>query len=196
MEKPKTKPMDKEGEKTFSADRLDVWAFAQAGGQLAGRDQLPKYERLTLDTQGLRPDLFVDWQAEGSVRKAALGGVAQAWLQLRVHATVPLLCQRCLTPVDVPLVVERAFRFVADEATAEALDEGCEEDLLVLSRSFDLRALIEDELILALPLVPMHDRCPVAVPMASSDPDFDAAGADKPHPFAALAGLRKDQHGK
>ena len=187
------KPMDKEAGQGFSADSLDVRTFAQAGGQLAGRDSLLKYERLALDTQGLRPDLFVDWRAEGSVRKA-LGGVAQVWLQLRVHATVPLQCQRCLTPVDVPLVVERAFRFVADEATAEALDEGCEEDLLVMSRSFDLRALIEDELILALPLVPLHEHCPVAVPMASSDPDFDAAGDDKPHPFAALAGLRKD-HG-
>lgn len=189
-----SKPMDKEAGKAFSADHLDIRAFAQVGGQLAGRDQLLKYERLVLDTQAPHADLFVDWQAAGSVRKA-LGGVAQVWLQLRVHATAPMLCQRCLRPVDVPLVVERAFRFVADEATAEALDEGCEEDLLVLSRSFDLRALIEDELILALPLVPLHDHCPAAVPMASSDPDFDAAGADKPHPFAALAGLRKD-HGE
>jgi uncharacterized protein len=60
-------------------------------------------------------------------------------------------CQRCLTPVDVPLDVERSFRFVADEATAEALDDECDEDLLALSREFDLRELIEDELLMACP---------------------------------------------
>jgi uncharacterized metal-binding protein YceD (DUF177 family) len=69
-------------------------------------------------------------------------------------------CQRCLTPVDVPLAVERSFRFVADEATAEALDDESEEDLLALSREFDLRELIEDELLMALPVVPRHDECP------------------------------------
>ena len=60
-------------------------------------------------------------------------------------------------PVDVPLDVERSFRFVADEATAEALDEECDEDLLALGREFDLRELIEDELLMALPVVPRHE---------------------------------------
>jgi len=101
-------------------------------------------------------------------------------------------CQRCLTPVDVPLEVDRAFRFVADEATAEALDDESDEDLLAMSREFDLHELIEDELLMALPVVPKHDECPSVVPLASSDDDFEEANADKPNPFAALAGLKKD----
>ena len=180
--------------KEFSPQRLDVKAFAQAGGRLAGHDSLLKYERLAQEAKGLHPDLLVDWEAVGEVR-TALGGMGQVWLHIKVRASFPMECQRCMTPVDVPLEVDREFRFVADEATAEALDDESEEDLLALSREFDLHELIEDELLMALPLVPKHDECPTAVPLASSDDDFEEANAEKPNPFAALAGLRKDPKG-
>ncbi|GAD22413.1 DUF177 domain-containing protein [Acidovorax sp. MR-S7] len=176
--------------KEHSPDRLDVKAFAQAGGHLSGHDTLLKYKRLAEEAQGLHPDLRVDWQADGEVRAThGIGG--QIWLRLKAQATFPMICQRCLLPVDVPLAVDREFRFVADEATAEALDESSDEDLLALSREFNLRELIEDELLMELPVVPRHDECPTDVKMASSDEDFEEASADKPNPFAALAGLRK-----
>jgi uncharacterized protein len=177
--------------KEFSPHRLDVKAFAQAGGRLSGHDSLLKYERLALEARGLHPDLMVDWEARGEVR-TALGGVGQVWLHVKVLASFPMECQRCMMPVDVPLAVDREFRFVADEATAEALDDDSEEDLLALSREFDLHELIEDELLMALPVVPKHDECPTAVPMASTDEDFEEASTDKPNPFAALAGWGKD----
>ena len=132
---------------------------------------------------------------DGQLFPSALGGISQVWLRLKVRASFPMECQRCLTPVDVPLEVDREFRFVADEATAEALDDESEEDLLALSREFDLRELIEDELLMVLPVVPKHDECPTVVPMASSDDDFEEANAEKTNPFAALAGLRKDGKG-
>ena len=180
--------------KEYSPDRLDIKAFAQAGGHLSGHDSLLKYERLAQEAKGLHPDLLVDWKAVSEIRPEA-GGPGQIWLHLSVHANFPMECQRCLTPVDVPLDVERSFRFVADEATAEALDEECDEDLLALSREFDLRELIEDELLMALPVVPRHAECPTSVPLASSDDDFEAANSEKPNPFAALAALRKDGKG-
>ncbi len=173
----------------FIPQRLDVKAFAQAGGRLSGHDSLLKYKRLAQEAKGLHPDLLVDWQALGEVR-TAMGGIPQVWLRLTVRASFPMECQRCLSPVDVPLEVDREFRFVADEATAEALDDGSEEDLLVISREFDLHELIEDELLMALPVVPRHDECPTDVPMASTDEDFEEASAAKPNPFAALANLR------
>lgn len=176
--------------KEHSPDRLDVKAFAQAGAHLSGHDTLLRYQRLAEEARGLHPDLRVDWSADGAIRSThGLG--AEVWLHLKADATVPLICQRCLQPVDVPLQVEREFRFVADEATAEALDDDCEEDLLALRRDFNLRELIEDELIMALPIVPRHDECPVPVQLASSDEDFEVASASVPNPFAALAGLGK-----
>ena len=185
--------------KEYSPDRLDVKAFVQAGATLTGHDSLLKYERLAQEAQGLHPDLHVAWQARGELRHVASKGNEageQQWLHLTVQCSVPLLCQRCLTPVDVLLEVERSFRFVADEATAEALDDESEEDLLAISREFDLRELIEDELLMALPVVPVHDECPVPVIMASSDEDFEAVTEEKPNPFAALATLRMPKSGK
>ena len=49
--------------KEFSAHRLDVKAFAQAGGRLSGHESLLKYERLAQEAKGLHPDLKVDWEA-------------------------------------------------------------------------------------------------------------------------------------
>ena len=178
--------------KEHSPDRLDVKAFAQAGAHLSGHDTLLKYQRLVEEARGLHPDLRVDWMADGELR-ATHGLAGQVWLRLKASATLPMTCQRCLQPVDVPLEVEREFRFVADEATAEALDGDSEEDLLVISREFNLRELIEDELIMALPAVPRHDECPVEVRLESSAEDFEEANAQKPNPFAALASLRKDK---
>lgn len=113
----------------------------------------------------------------------------QIWLDLRATVDLPLQCQRCLGPVLATVQAERSFRFVVDEATAAALDDEAEEDILVISRDFDALTLVEDELILSLPLVPLHAVCPEAVPMAAVDPEFDAA-AEKPNPFAVLARLK------
>jgi uncharacterized protein len=180
--------------KEFSVRHLDVKAFAQLGGHLSGHESLLSYKRLAEEAKHLHPDLLVDWKATGEVR-TPLGGVGQVWLTLSVRASFPMQCQRCLAPVDVPLEVDREYRFVADEATAEALDDDSEEDLLAMSREFDLHELIEDELLMALPVVPKHDECPTAVTLASTDDDFEEANSDKPNPFAALAGLRKDGKG-
>ena len=183
--------------KDYSPDRLDIKAFAQASAHLQGADELSKYERLAQEAQGLQPDLTVNWQIQGELRAGAAdtdadiqGQAAEPWLHLTVQATLPMLCQRCLTPVVVPLEVDRWFRFVADEATAELLDDDAEEDLLAISREFNLRELIEDELLMGLPVVASHDECPVAVVMESSSEDFDAAEEEKPNPFAALSNFK------
>lgn len=174
----------------FSPDRLDVKAFALAGGRLTGRDPLSLYGRLQDEAVALSDALHVAWTAEASMRTLP-GGATQPWLRLQAQATLPLECQRCLTPADTLLEVDREFRFVPDEATAEAEDEDSEEDLLVLSRDFDLRELIEDELLLALPLVPMHEVCPEGPVLSAQSETFEQAQAERPHPFAALAALRK-----
>ena len=65
-------------------------------------------------------------------------------------------------------------------------------DALALEPRPSLRELIEDELLMALPLVPMHERCPE--PLAAPVPDeaLPSTGQDdKPHPFAALARLKR-----
>ena len=173
---------------------LDVQAFAEAAAWREGRDTLSNYERLMQETQGLGGDLPLSWAAQGELRTDAIGA-SQAWLHLTVAARLPLTCQRCLGPADIQVAVDRWFRFVATEAVAEAADDEAEEDLLVTSRQFNLAGLVEDEVLMGLPLVPRHDQCPPGLTMAVSDPGFEAAQPEKPHPFAALAELRSGGQG-
>lgn len=176
----------------FVASRIDVKAFAQAAGQLAAQDKLQKYERLLQEVHGLGASLPLNWAARGELR-AVPGEADQVWLHLKVDATLPLTCQRCLGPVDVSVAVDRAFRFVADEETAAAQDDDCEEDLLVLSHDLDLRALIEDEVLMELPHLPRHEVCPIDVKLAVADEAFEAETKAKPNPFAVLARLKGDK---
>ncbi|MBN8757047.1 MULTISPECIES: YceD family protein [Variovorax] len=173
----------------FAPERLNVPAFAAAAATIEAADPVPNYARLTAELAAPAPDAVVDWVASGEERPGA-DGKAVPWLHLDAEATVPLVCQRCLSPVDTLLSVDRWFRFVADEAAAEAEDEESEEDLLVVSRDFDLHALIEDELLMEIPVMPVHDVCPTPVQLSSSDEDFQAAEEAKPNPFAVLGALR------
>lgn len=173
----------------FVAERLNVQAFARGGAVLEGHEPLSRYERLCADAAQAVNDRVVQWRAQGEVRLDA-AGEEQIWLHLKAQAGLPLICQRCLAPVDMELSVERSFRFVATEAQAEAQDEEAEEDVLALSRDFNLRDLIEDELLMALPLVPRHVACPIEPRLSAQDHDFEQSSAQQPHPFAALAGLK------
>jgi uncharacterized protein len=180
----------------WNADRLDMRAFAQAAGQLKADEPLTRFDRLTgeaLADDGVSPDVRVHWQAQGEMRASATGGAPAPWLHLQAHTTIALTCQRCLGPVQTPLSVDRWFRFVADEATAAALDDDCEEDLLALEPRPQLHDLLEDELLMELPLVPMHEECPVPVVMQVADPALSdsSAPAERRHPFADLARLKK-----
>ncbi len=184
----------------FRPERLDVAAFAMVGGRFQQGDSLQKYPRLLKEASDNQPDMGtthrVQWQAQGErVETAGSGAAAQVWLHLQAQATLPQICQRCLADVDLTLDVDRDYRFVADEATAEAQDDECEEDVLALSREFNLMELIEDELLMALPLVPRHEVCPVQPKMAVADEDFDGAGGEKPNPFAVLGALKSKKLG-
>lgn len=171
---------------------LDVVNFARDALSLQGEGVLADWPRLTQELFGTDlPPGPVFWQLQGR-SVAQSGGADQIWLDVKARVDLPMQCQRCLTPVLESVQAQRSFRFVADEATAAALDDEAEEDILVISRDFDALALIEDELILSLPLVPLHEVCPEQMPMSVADPEFEAA-AQRPNPFGVLAGLKTDK---
>jgi uncharacterized protein len=147
-------------------------------------------DRLADEAQGPIESAVVRYTANGSIRADGVAG-EQVWLALTAEVALPLICQRCLGTVDLPVQFEREFRFVATEEIAEAQDEESEEDVLVLSRDFNLLELIEDELLMALPVVPKHTVCPGAVKLQVADSDFSEEGVEKPNPFAVLGQLKK-----
>jgi uncharacterized protein len=155
-------------------------------------------------------DPSLRWQAEGgSTRELQADGseIDEPYLRLAVHGAVWLECQRCMEPYQQSLDVDAEFRIVAteDEAQERALDDD-EFDVIVGSRRFDLVGLIEEELLLSLPLVPKHDVCPRiheslvtgAAGERAHDPDAEpdaseGAGGEpeRKNPFAALEALKR-----
>lgn len=171
--------------------RLDVAAAAESAAELSGQWPLADLTRLA---QMWHPEAragsreAAHWNARGEKRVGA-SGPSRIWLHLSARADCVLVCQRCLRPVAAAVDAQRSFLFVAGEAAAAELDAQCEDDVLALTRELDLRDLVEDELLLSLPLVPRHEHCPQPLlpPEAAviADPETGS-----PHPFAALAALK------
>ena len=173
----------------FDQHRLDVAAFAAAGGELAGNvpgEDLERFASATLAPADGAPRAEVRWRAVGS-RQLLAGAGVQPSLAVEAETEALLECQRCLQPLRLALHPERRFFFVDGEDAAAALDAENDDDVLALTGSLDLLALVEDELLLALPLVPRHEVCLQPLPRALVD--VEPAPAD--HPFAALAALKQ-----
>ncbi|KNZ31796.1 MAG: hypothetical protein AD742_15000 [Methylibium sp. NZG] len=176
--------------RAFDPFRLDVQVFASDNGELSGRWPLQDMTRLADSMHSDSPATGasqVGWSARGELR-AARGGPAQVWLHLRAEARLQLECQRCLQAVESELSIHRWFLFVPGEDAAAQMDSESEDDVLALTRALDLRDLVEDELLLALPLVPRHDVCPTALSLLNDAPQ---ASAGPVHPFAVLATLKR-----
>jgi uncharacterized protein len=187
----------------FNLHDLDIKKFAQDGAQASDQLNLADFARVCQDLPAdtARPLPAVQWLAQGQWRNvlgqtvpyAQSEVMGQPWLHLSIHTEVARHCQRCLQPMVLPVAVDRDYRFVANEETASAQDEDSLEDVLVWDKHFDLHALLEDEILLDLPLIPMHEHCPglstQAAPQSAAPAQADSA--DTQQPFAGLADLLK-----
>jgi uncharacterized protein len=172
----------------FEPRHLDVRRLAAEGAELSGEWPLRELARLCDAAAAERPPTAAD-RVAWNVRGEQTGGVEpQIWIDLDARTALAVQCQRCLAAMDVDVRVSRRFRFVAGEAAAAQLDAESEDDVLALTRDFDLQELVEDELLLALPIVPMHAECPGPLPRSETDHERDAV----PNPFAVLASLRRE----
>jgi len=77
-------------------------------------------------------------------------------LKGRVTASLPLICQRCMKPVQYRISSKFLVSPVADEAQAKMLPRDYE-PLFLTHDELDLARLVEDEIILSIPVTPMHD---------------------------------------
>ena len=123
----------------------------------------------------------LEWTLEGQ----AAAQHSKPRLHLTMSASMQLLCQRCLKPLNHNLNVDQVYELVKDESEIP-LDDDSQHEYFVISDAFDVLQLIEDELILAMPYAPKHDgTCDVDGPLESGEP----LGA-----FAALKSLKLDRH--
>ena len=164
-------------------DLIDAWRAVDSRSVFAGRLPLSSFPRL-------RP-LLLDSAGDVAFRLAFSRDEEQrAVLYGEVTASLSLRCQRCLESLDHRI----------DERVALALVSGMDEErqlpehydpLLVSERLIRPGDLIEDELLLGLPQIPMHaaDACGVNVGQAAEDQER----AQKANPFAVLAELKGKQ---
>lgn len=124
-----------------------------------------------------------------------------------LQTSVKQLCQRCLRPMqqdlhcNLDLLVldsEEEFKRLPD-ATAVSTDIVVDE-----TGELDVLALVEDELLLSLPLVPMHEDADCSAVLndlkrkageAGSGADGEDNKGGRPNPFAVLAALKQDKNG-
>jgi uncharacterized protein len=104
----------------------------------------------------------------------------------RIEGSIDLICQRCLQPFAYPVAIDSQLRLVSSDREAAELLHDCEpyevhDDLL------PLREMTEDEVLLALPLIPRCKTCENIGETPSSAPPTEPSGSN---PFAALKKLK------
>ncbi len=175
-------------------DSFDPWRTANSGlgfsGTLALR-QLPRLAAVVIacdDPPGVSYRLSFGRDETG---RAMVTGQVNACLRLR--------CQRCLEPVEIAVDASLQWGLVRTEQDAAQLPDELD-PIVVTDDRIDPIALIEDELLLVLPVVPRHDEgccrppgleAPSLLLGKDSAGSNTAVGSDTPHPFAILSGLKR-----
>jgi uncharacterized protein len=153
----------------------DSFAFARDARVLEGTLPVASLERLQ--------DLLAEVSGELAFRlEGYKGNRGEAMLALKVTGTLPLACQRCLEAIPFKVDIDSRLELVP--AGAEMSQDELEDDtrdFLPVAGELLVAELVEDEVLLALPVAPRHERC--GLPGA-------AESGERITPFAALAGLK------
>jgi uncharacterized protein len=128
---------------------IDGLQFARAELErrgVVGVECLPRLAQLQGSTAGLEYHLRGGHAANG-----------KPCLRLSVRGSVSLPCQRCLDPVQVPIAVDAELQLAESEREISVADD--EIDRVMASRKMDVAWLVEDEVILGLPMAARHEEC-------------------------------------
>ena len=162
-------------------ESVDAWRMVAAQREFEGRIPLAAMTRLS---DGLL-------EPEGDARYTLVFGTDALripFAELRIEAELPLECQSTLQRFVLPVQLVQRLGLIRDEADEAALPEGYEALLVAADGMLKPAELVEDELILALPVVAVSPGAEVV------EREFapDAEEAAQANPFAALAGLKKE----
>ncbi len=161
-------------------EMLDAWRMVAARRSFEGRLPLSSMTRL----QGLLNDTDGDARYTIEFDRDAL---QVPYVELRIEAELPLVCQRSLQRFLLPVSMVQRLGLVRDEADEAALPPDYEALLVPEDGMLHPRDLVEDELVLAVPVVPVDPESEAVERDWSPDQEEVA----KASPFAALAGLKK-----
>jgi uncharacterized protein len=158
---------------------IDSIEFARSEQALAGELPVAGFERLQ--------DVLTD--SKGALSYTLRGGKDERqrpFLVLRIEGDLRVQCQRCLQPFDYPVEVRSTLLLIPrGEQADELFDDPSAPDAIEPSAELDVAELIEDELLLSLPLSPRH---PEGTCTSRTRGDENTDGA--PSAFAQLATQR------
>lgn len=156
----------------------DPFRFATEHRALQGEVQVADLPRLADALASTEAAL--KWSLEGATVDGVQG--TEPRLRLTVAGELDLSCQRCLGGLAWPVQLETVLQPVrAGQPIPEEELEDDQVDAIEIDGDLDVLALLEDEVLLAMPIAPRHQVCELPSP---------AGAASKESPFAALASLR------
>ena len=167
-------------------DRIKPVKFAKRSSFFTGKWDLASFSRLTADAVASTGVVLIDAAFSYDEGFPTLCG--------KLSAEVQLQCQRCLEPVVVPLSVEINIAFVSSEERLNNLPEPYE-GVLLEEDEISIVEVVEEELILALPIVAYHDQCDLYPYHAEDDesesaPESASEESQPENPFSVLAELK------
>ena len=127
----------------------------------------------------------------GSVRGMVRFGrdAGHAVAEVSLGGTAELRCQRCMQPMVLLLRARTQVALLASEAEANTLAAGIE-PVLASDGRISLGELVEEEVLLSLPIVPMHDSDAQCQPLeAVGTAGGQPTEAATQRPFAQLGEL-------
>ena len=164
---------------------IDSLDFARNGREISGEVQVAELPRL-LDILE-NPQGILSYRIQGGVDKQGthfldLGVVGQCWLR----------CQRCLNSLECPVRLDTRL-LLRDQVSLDALDKNVaggdaeESDSILADAHLNVLDLLEEEILLSLPISPKHDldACQVAA-------ESKNAIREETNPFAALAKMKRN----
>jgi uncharacterized protein len=162
-------------------DRLDLYAAAEAGRQLRGVVKLAALSRALPLLESREGELEVSLEL-------GRDGDGTHYLAGSVQGRLVLQCQRCLEPMAYLLDVTFRLGLVHSPEQMQRLSDRYE-PLLLTGEPASLAEVITDEVLLALPIVPLHSGVGRCRPPAM---DYQTpAGSRRENPFAVLAKLKQ-----
>ena len=158
---------------------IDTLDFVRNTRTHHGKIRLDEFVRLQdylSDSQGK-----LEYKVSGTLDKNG-----KPIIQVTIKGTINLHCQRCLGGLAHVLDIQTAILLVENESELSCLDETESVDGILAASDTNVFALIEDEIILSLPISPRHreDEC-------SASELTNSYSIGKKHPFATLATLKK-----
>ena len=114
------------------------------------------------------------------------------YVDVRAEAALTLICQRTLEPFVLPVAVHTRLGLIRQERDEAGLPPDCEPLLVAEDGRLRPADVMEDELLLALPLVPVNPDSSLPDEVTGHEPEeFPAGERRSENPFAVLRELKK-----